>query len=128
VTFFLWAASGAMQAYIVPAIAVFNLAVPHESRGRAVGLAAAGLALSQGISLAVGGVIAGAVGPAAAVAWFGVAGLVGLAVLRPFWPYQALGLVADNVLSPLHPIDELAASDELAPAAPTAETARAGPA
>jgi predicted MFS family arabinose efflux permease len=97
-TAILWFCSGVCQAFVIPAIATFNLAVPPEHRGRAVGLAVAGLSLVQAVDLAAGGAIAAAIGPAAAVAWFAVAGLLGLALLRAWWPWDAVRRVADQML------------------------------
>ncbi|MDX6287860.1 MAG: hypothetical protein QOG53_3345 [Frankiales bacterium] len=105
----LWFCSGLCQAFFIPAIATFNLTVAPEHRGRAVGLAFAGLSLVQAIDLAGGGALAAAIGPAAAVAWFAVAGLFGLALLRVWWPWHALGQVADRTLGtqPV-PVEEIA--------------------
>jgi predicted MFS family arabinose efflux permease len=98
VTAVLWFCSGVCQAFVIPAIATFNLAVAPEHRGRAIGLAVAGLSLVQAIDLAGGGALAGAIGPAAAIAWFSVAGLFGLALLRVWWPWDHLRQVADQML------------------------------
>jgi predicted MFS family arabinose efflux permease len=98
VTAVLWFASGVCQAFVIPAMATFNLAVGPENRGRAIGLAVAGLSLVQAVDLAGGGALAAVIGPAAAVAWFGVAGLLGVALLRTWWPREALARVADQML------------------------------
>lgn len=103
VTAVLWFCSGVCQAFVIPAIATFNLAVAPEHRGRAVGLAVAGLSLVQAVDLAGGGALAAAIGPSAAVAWFAVAGLLGLALLRAWWPWQELKQVADQMLG-THPV------------------------
>src|SRR3954469_5096359 len=89
-------ASGFCQAYVIPAIATFNLAVDTANRGRAIGLAAAGLSLCQGVSLAAGGGVAAAAGPAAAVACFAAGGLIGLAALRAWWPARELSALGDD--------------------------------
>jgi hypothetical protein len=96
----LWFVSGAFQSNLVPVIGAFNLAVPAAVRGRANGLAAGGLGLTQTIAIAGGGLIASALDPAAAVAWAAVAGLVALAVLATWWPSAALAEVADRASAP----------------------------
>jgi MFS family permease len=106
----LWLASGAFQAYWIPAVATFNVSVGNELRGRAIAIAGAGLSLVQGVALALGGVLAGTIGATAAVAWFAVAGLVGLAFLNAWWPRAALRIMADEAFGPLpEPEAELAA-------------------
>jgi diguanylate cyclase (GGDEF)-like protein len=64
----LWFVSGAMSAMTVTANRVFVVAVPREIRGRAFGIAGAGISGSQGIGTLLIGVLAGQVGPAHAVA------------------------------------------------------------
>jgi MFS family permease len=101
VAFVLWLVSGMFQAYLVPAIALFSLAVDPSHRGRASGVAGAGVALAQGISFPVGGAFAGAIGPSAAIAWFGVMCLAGVALLRAFWPFHDMRIAADRAGAPV---------------------------
>jgi predicted MFS family arabinose efflux permease len=109
VTAVLWLASGVLQAYWIPAVATFNVSVESELRGRAIAIAGAGLSLTQGIALAGGGALAGAIGPTAAVAWFAVAGLLGLAFLNAWWPRAAVAALADEAFGALpQPDAELA--------------------
>jgi hypothetical protein len=96
----LWFLSGAFQANLVPVIGAFNLAVPGVVRGRANGLAAGGLGLTQTIAIAGGGLVATILDPAAAVAWAAVGGLVGLAVLSAWWPRDELDEVAARASAP----------------------------
>jgi hypothetical protein len=115
VTAVLWLASGVLQAFWIPAVATFNVSVESELRGRAIAIAGAGLSLMQGIALAGGGALAGAIGPTAAVAWFAVAGLFGLAILNAWWPRQALGRLADEAFGTLSDADAELASAALEP-------------
>ena len=109
VTVALWLASGACQAFFIPAVATFNLSVDSEHRGRAIAIAGAGLALVQGVALAGGGALASVIGATAAVAWFAVAGLVGLAFLNAWWPRAAMARMADEAFGKmLDPAAELA--------------------
>jgi MFS family permease len=96
VTAIIWFASGVLQAYWIPAVATFNVSVESELRGRAIAIAGAGLSLTQGVALAGGGALAAAIGPTAAVAWFAIGGLIGLALLNAWWPRAALGALADE--------------------------------
>lgn len=108
----LWFVSGGLQAYWIPAVAAFNVSVEPELRGRAIAIAGAGLSLAQGVALAGGGALAGVIGPTAAVAWFAVAGLFGLALLHAWWPRAELAVLADRAFGQLGgPVTELALSD-----------------
>jgi diguanylate cyclase (GGDEF)-like protein len=63
-----WLCAGVMSAMTVTANRVFVVAVPREIRGRAFGVAAAGISGSQGIATLLIGLLANRVGPAHAVA------------------------------------------------------------
>lgn len=77
-----WALSGLLSGFSVMAIATFNLITDSSVRGRANGLAAASIALTQAAGLAIWGKVADWQGAASAVAW---AGVVGVAVMVVFW-------------------------------------------
>lgn len=64
----LWFVAGAMSAMTVVANRVFVVAVPAELRGRAFGIAAAGISGSQGVGTLLVGLLTSHVGPAHAVA------------------------------------------------------------
>jgi diguanylate cyclase (GGDEF)-like protein len=64
----LWFLAGAMSAMTVVANRIFILAVPHDLRGRAFGVAAAGISGSQGVGTLLIGLLTSHVGPAHAVA------------------------------------------------------------
>ena len=64
----LWMAAGALSAMQLIANRVFVTAVPREVRGRAFGIAAAGIATAQGVGALVCGAIAQHVTPAIGVA------------------------------------------------------------
>lgn len=69
-------ASGACGAYQITASATFMRAVPDAHRGQAFGLAGSGLIAVQGLGVALGGLLAQALGsPAVAIALAGAAGL-----------------------------------------------------
>ena len=111
VTAVLWFVSGVCQAFWIPAVATFNLSVESGLRARAITVASAGLYLVQGVALAGGGALAGSIGPTAAVSWFAVAALLGLAFLNAWWPRTALNRLADEAFGELaDPGAELAAS------------------
>ncbi|WP_063758651.1 MFS transporter [Kibdelosporangium aridum] len=85
---FLWGISGiASTAYLIETQAAFVKRVPEYCRGTAVGLGSAGVQASQGVAIALGGVVADAVSPSTAVALAGLSGagfaaLVGVSWLR----------------------------------------------
>ncbi|MCE7002885.1 MFS transporter [Kibdelosporangium philippinense] len=77
----LWGISGvASTAYLIETQAAFVKRVPEYCRGTAVGLGSAGVQASQGVAIALGGVVADALSPSAAVALAGLSG-AGIAVL-----------------------------------------------
>lgn len=82
----LWGISGAFCAYQVQAYAEFARAVPDGRRGLAIGIASSGLLAVQGVGILLGGLVAGALSPAAAV---GLAGMVetvlGLLLAMAWW-------------------------------------------
>jgi MFS family permease len=112
-TALLWIASGVLQSYWIPAVATFNVSVGSEMRGRVLGIAGAGLALTQGVALAAGGVLASTIGPTAAVAWLAVAGLVGLAFINAWWPREAVNALADAAFGPLSEPHEMTPSEAI---------------
>jgi diguanylate cyclase (GGDEF)-like protein len=64
----IWFIAGAMSAMTVTANRVFVVAVPHDLRGRAFGIAAAGISGSQGLGTLLSGLFASHVGVVHAVA------------------------------------------------------------
>ena len=76
-TLVLWGLSGACAtACLVQAQAEFVRVTPAELRGRAIGVAAAGLVGAQGVAMLLGGVVAQVWGARAAVALCGAFGMV----------------------------------------------------
>ena len=73
----LFGLSGASAAYMVVAPPTFIQRTPATTRGQAIGLMSSGAIAAQGICLALGGVLAGRIGPAGAL---GVAGAATVAV------------------------------------------------
>jgi predicted MFS family arabinose efflux permease len=73
----LLALAGAFGAYQITVSATFNTMVPNEVRGGAFGVIRAGLRVSQGIGVAVGGAVAQGIGSATTtIALAGAAGVV----------------------------------------------------
>lgn len=66
-TFAIWMVAGACHAYIVLAQVRFAQFIPDGMRSRAIGFAAAGLQTAQGIGIAIGGLLAEAIAPSAAI-------------------------------------------------------------
>ena len=86
----LWAASGFGMAYQLPANAAFVAALPAAARGRAFGLAQAGLQLFQGTAIALGGLLTRWLDVGYVVALAGLSGLAGIVALAARWPYGEL--------------------------------------
>ena len=87
-TLVLWGVSGACAtACLVQAQAEFVRVTPADLRGRAIGVAAAGLVGAQGVAMLLGGVVAQVWGARAAVALCGAFGMVlALVVTRAHLP------------------------------------------
>ncbi|WP_173128275.1 MFS transporter [Kibdelosporangium persicum] len=88
VSVLLFGISGAAStAYLIETQAAFVKGIPEHCQGTAVGLGSAGVQASQGVAIALGGVVADAVSPSTAIALAGLAGaafavLVGVSWLR----------------------------------------------
>jgi MFS family permease len=86
----LWIGSGLAQAFLVATIAAYNVVTERALRGRANGLAAATIAITQGVGFLLWGAVAEWRGAAAGVAWAGIAGLLVMAVARYLWPNEVI--------------------------------------
>lgn len=86
----LWMASGLCQCFVVSMIAAYNVVTERAIRGRANGLAAAAIAVTQAIGFVVWGSVADFGGAAAGVAFAGILGLVVVAFARYRWPYDVI--------------------------------------
>jgi predicted MFS family arabinose efflux permease len=73
----LWACSGVVSSYLVLAQVRFTRLVPDELRGRAIGVASAGLQTAQGLGVLVSGAVAELVAPSTAIAVCGAGGCAG---------------------------------------------------
>ncbi len=67
----LWAISGILLAYQIPANAAFAVAVPDRRRGQAIGVVQTGLAVGQGLGLLAAGILADTFPPMTVIAGFG---------------------------------------------------------
>jgi predicted MFS family arabinose efflux permease len=89
--------SGACGAYQITASATFMRAVPDAHRGQAFGLAGSGLIAVQGLGVALGGLLAQALGsPARAIAVAGAAGLVVGLLAAAAWRRHSAVLRAES--------------------------------
>jgi MFS family permease len=77
----LLALAGAFGAYQITVSATFNTLVPNEIRGGAFGVIRAGLRVSQGIGVAIGGAVAEGIGSATTT--IALAGAVGVLIAVP---------------------------------------------
>ncbi|GAA2994191.1 MFS transporter [Actinokineospora diospyrosa] len=77
----LLALAGAVGAYQITVMAVFNSIVPNEIRGGAFGAARTGLRVSQGLGVAAGGLVAELIG--SAMNTVALAGLLGVVLAIP---------------------------------------------
>lgn len=87
----LWFATGTSACFQLAANAAFVRAVPPGIRGRAFGVAQAGLLTAQGLSLLAAGALAEAWDPRSVAAASGVAGLVTVGALALRWPSELGG-------------------------------------
>jgi MFS family permease len=92
----IWFISGAMSSMTVIANRIFVATVRPEVRGRAFGLAAAGISTAQGIGTLVVGLLAQQVGPSLAVAAVALTDFVGLVVVTVRWH-------SSRMVRPTHP-------------------------
>lgn len=84
----LWGVSGMFSAvYVMQAQASFVRATSDELRGRAIGVAAAGILAGQGVAVLVGGVLADLWAPSLSIAICAVAGVVIAAAGAIAWRY-----------------------------------------
>jgi MFS family permease len=86
----LWAVTGVGMAYLLPANTTYMQVVPTDARGRAFGLAQSGMQALQGLSLAGAGALALVMAPHHVIALFGAVGLLGVGLLRLWWPHAEL--------------------------------------
>jgi MFS family permease len=86
----LWMVAGLLQCFLVATIAAYNIATDRALRGRANGIAAAAISISQGLGFLVWGAVGTWRGAAAGVAWAGVAGLLIMALIRYGWPDEEI--------------------------------------
>jgi len=77
--------SGLCSAYQVTAGATFVQLAPAAVRGRALGFARAGMIAGQGTGIVAGGVLAQSLGPTAAIAWAGTAGVLTALAVAGAW-------------------------------------------
>ena len=75
-----------MQSFLVATIAAYNFSTERSLRGRANGVAAAVIFISQGLGFLVWGAVGSWRGAAAGVAWAGVLGLLIMGLIRYWWP------------------------------------------
>jgi MFS family permease len=94
VCWLLWAASGCLSAYQVPAASAFGTAIPNEHNGQAWGLLNGTQLIGQGLGLLAAGALAEYLSPLTVVA---LAGAAGTAVATALW---MLARTATNRLRP----------------------------
>lgn len=80
-TVLLWTLAGVFHAYVVLAQVRFAQFIPDGMRSRAIGFAAAGLQTAQGLGIAIGGMLASAISPSAAIGICAAAGSLGALVI-----------------------------------------------
>lgn len=108
--FVLWMLAGVGAGGLLPANVAFVLRVDPAVRGRALSVAQVVLQVAQGVAVGLGGLLAGAVGPAGAVGWAGVLSLAVVVAMSLRWPASLRGGPAGSRA------DEPAVQDAAAPA------------
>jgi MFS family permease len=94
-TVVLWVASGLPMCFVVTTIGVYNSVSDRASRGRAIGLAMAGIAVTQGLGFLLWGAIGSWRDASTGVTWAGIFGLALVAFLWSRWPHQEIAAAAD---------------------------------
>jgi predicted MFS family arabinose efflux permease len=83
--FFVVGLSGVYSSILNP---LFIRAVDPEFRGRAMGVAVAGINLAQGTAAITAGILARRIGPADALGWYGLVGACVPLLVLPLWPHR----------------------------------------
>ena len=96
----LWVLAGAGAGSMLRANVAFVLRVAPAVRGRALSVAQGALQVSQGLCVAGAGLLAGVVGPVAAVGWTGLLGVAAVLLLLRRWPDTLLHDGAPEVQAP----------------------------
>jgi len=95
----LWALSGVLSSFQVPANAAFVQSVPDAQRGQTFGLAVTALLSAQGIGILLGGIAAERWAPSAVVAGAGVLGALAATLAAIAWA-RATGAPAGDKPAP----------------------------
>jgi MFS family permease len=98
----LWMISGVFQCFLITTIAAYNIATDRALRGRANGIAAAAISISQGLGFLIWGAVGTLLGAAAGVAWAGVVGLVVMSFVRFGWPEDEIKVAWDKLDAAQH--------------------------
>jgi Na+/melibiose symporter-like transporter len=98
----IWMLAGVMQCFLVTTIAAYNVVTDRALRGRANGIAAATISISQGLGFLVWGAVGNWRGAAAGIAWAGVAGLVIMSLVRFSWPDAEIEAAWDKLDAAQH--------------------------
>jgi MFS family permease len=106
----LWAVTGFGSGYQAAAAAAFVRRMPDSGRAAAIGVAGSGLLAAQGLGFLAGGAAAGAIGPQAAVAWAGTAGLALAIPLSIAWRASVGHLPESATAVPPRAAEDAAAS------------------
>ena len=83
--------AGLGGAFNIPLAPIFGRTVPDEFRGRAFGVAVAGVNAAQGLAMIAAGVVADHLAATTVIGWSGVAGTLAVLAVRPIWPVRAPG-------------------------------------
>jgi MFS family permease len=89
----LWALSGLPMCFVVTTVGVYNSVTAPALRGRAIGVAMAGIAITQGLGFLLWGAVGSWQDAAAGVSWAGVFGVAIVGLLWSKWPHEAMGSV-----------------------------------
>jgi hypothetical protein len=94
VTVVLWAVSGLPMCFVVTTVGVYNSVTTPDLRGRAIGVAMAGIAITQGLGFLLWGAVGSWQDAAAGVTWAGVFGIAIVGLLWSKWPHREMGSLA----------------------------------
>jgi MFS family permease len=89
----LWGLAGVGSAYQLAAAAAFVRALPATRKMHAFAVAQCGMLAAQGLGIVAAGVLAGRIGPQAAVAVAGLLGLLAAGILATDWTHRHADLI-----------------------------------
>ncbi len=97
VTVVLWVLSGVPMCFVVTTIGVYNTVTERALRGRAIGVASAGIAVTQGAGFLLWGALGSWWDASTGVTAAGIFGVVVVLILRWRWPHAIIAATGEEL-------------------------------